>query len=142
MGQFRTGKDTYYELQVGESGNALLALKGMLPFLDKKWSQVNAAIDYMENRITGNQFIKVLNEAVRARRRSSSIRTLNLPYTKEQALQFARTSARLGIGRVLTEDQLRMAQRDRELLGLTYAKLGEKYGVSESTMYYSLKRYT
>jgi hypothetical protein len=95
IGQFRRGHSVYYELHVSEGRNALLVLKEMLPHLDKKWSQVKAAIDYMENRITGNQFVEVLNDAIFAKKRSSSLRVAKLPYTKHQGRHFPSQSADL-----------------------------------------------
>ena len=51
----------------------------MLPHLDKKWSQVNGAVDYLENRTTGDESIAVLNEAVRTKKRSSALITRSMP---------------------------------------------------------------
>lgn len=141
IGQFRRGQSVYYELHVSEGRNALLVLKKMLPHLDKKWSQVKAAIDYLENRITGNQFVEALNEAIRAKKRSSSLRVARLPYTKLQGKHLAKSIGRPG-GRIMTKDQLMDARRNRELRGLTFRELAEIYNVAASTVYRSLTTYS
>lgn len=112
----------------------------MLPYLDKKWSQVDAAVSYLENKTTGDAFIKVLNEAVIAKRRSSSIIEASMPYSKAQAIYLIRTRPRPN-HRSLTQGQVLEARRLREALGLSYAKLGEKYGVPEGTIYWAMKYY-
>lgn len=141
MGEFRHGTGVYYELTVTEGGgNALLVLKSMLPFLDKKWSQIDAAISYLENRITGDAFIEVLNEAVLSKRRSSWIIEAKMPHTKNIAIRLARTKGRPG-GRKLTPEEIHESRQLRETFGLTYRKLGEIYGIAESTMFRALKLY-
>lgn len=142
LGKFSRGESLYHELDVGESGgNALLALKGMLPFLDKKQTQVWAAIEYLESRITGNQFVRVLNAEVRAKRRSSPIISAHLPFRKNDALQFAKSSQRFGRSRAMTGEDLADARLFRKAFGLTYSDLSEVYDLPESTVYYSFKRY-
>jgi hypothetical protein len=119
-GEFHRGLGTYYELTVTEGGNALLVLKAMLPFLDKKWSQVNAAVSYLEDRITGDDFIKVLNEAVLAKRRSSSVIVAQMPYRKLQGRVMRKP--RPGC-RILRREEVMEAKQLRESLGLTFRDL-------------------
>ena len=133
MGETRQRGKTYYELHVAQSGKALVALKRMLPLVDKKESQVRAGIDYLENRITGEQFIEKLNEAVRLGKRSSPIRNLKMPYTKEQGVRLARSNPRLGKGRALPAEQIRAMKKDRDSFGLTFCELSKIYGVAPST---------
>jgi hypothetical protein len=141
MGETRQRGQTYYELHVAQSGKALVALKRMLALVDKKESQVRAGIDYLENRITGEQFTEKLNEAVRLGKRSSPIRNLKMPYTKEEGVRLARANARLGKGRALTAGQIRAMKEDRDSLGLTFRELSNIYGVAPSTAQRSLAKY-
>jgi hypothetical protein len=138
IGRFRTGDGTYYELEVSEGNNALIALKGMLPHLDKKWSQVNGAVDYLENRITADEFIAVLNEAVRIKKRSSALITRSMPYKKCEGriLRGGRPHMR-----ALTRDQVETIKHDKEALGLPYIELAKIYNVHPSTIFLSLKKY-
>jgi hypothetical protein len=141
VGETRLRGQTYYELHVAQSGKALLALRKMLPLVDKKESQVRAGIDYLENRITGEQFIEKLNEAVRLGKRSSPIRNVKMPYTKEQGVHLARANARLGKGRALTTGQIRAMRKDRDSFGLSFLELSKIYGVAPSTAHRSLAKY-
>jgi DNA-binding transcriptional regulator YiaG len=136
--KFIRGQSVYYELEVSEGHNAHLALKEMLPHLDKKWSQVKGAADYLENRITADEFIAVLNEAFRTKKRSSSIITREMPYMKRQ-----RQSLRGGKphNRALTKEQVETIESVREDLGLSYPELAKIYNVTASTMFRSLKKY-
>ncbi len=139
IGEFHRGTSVYCELSVTEGGgHGLRVLKSMLPFLDKKWSQVDAAVSYLENRSTGDSFIRALNDAVLAKRRSSSLIDVKMPQTKKQGIQLARTREKPN-ARKLTTEQLFEIKRLRDTLGLSYRKLSEMYGVAESTMFYSLK---
>lgn len=113
----------------------------MLPYVDKKESQVRAAVDYLENRITGEKFVEELNEAVRLRKRSSSIRSVKMPYTKREGLQLAGHTRRFGKSRALTSEQIKSMKNDRDRLGLSFEKLAKLYGVALSTAYRSLTRY-
>jgi hypothetical protein len=138
MGEFHRGSSTYYELSVTEGGNALLVLKAMLPFLDKKWSQVNAAVSYLEDRITGDAFIEVLNEAVLTKRRSSSLIVAKIPYRKLQGRLMRKPRPEC---RVLKREEVIEAKQQRETLGLTFRELAKIYNVSDSTILRALRLY-
>jgi len=130
----------YFELSVVESGNLLELLKQMLPYLDKKYSQIEAGIEYLQNKITADEFIEAMNQAVREGKRSSSIRAVNIPYTKELGLRLAQASKRWR-KRSLTRRQVEAMRRDREELGMSYGVLSVKYGVPPSTAHFALTRY-
>ena len=121
-------------MEVSEGNNALMALKQMLPHLDKKRSQVKGAVDYLEDRITGDEFITVLNEAVRTKKRSSWLITRDMPYTKRegQILRGGRPHMR-----ALTRDQVETIKHDRVVSGLSYTKLAKIYKVSPSMIFLS-----
>jgi len=139
LGKFRTGERLYYELSVSEGNNALNAMEMMMPHLDKKWSQVRGAVDYLENRITGDEFIQILNEAVRTKKRSSDLVTRSMPYTKSQGKRMRGDRPHL---RLLTRDQVVVIRHQKEVLGMSYSELGKIYGVHPSTIFLSLRRYT
>jgi hypothetical protein len=134
IGLFKRGQSVYYELHVSEGRNALFVLKRMLPHLDKKRSQVKAAVDYLENRITGNQFIEALNEAVRANKRSSSIKVASLPHTKRQGKHISKSRGGHR-SRVMTENQILDAKVKRSVRGLTFRELAKVHHVAPSTIY-------
>ncbi len=52
-----------------------------------KRQQLQAVIDYLESRITGDDFVRVMNEEVVSRRRKGSIRELlSLRMTRSEAI--------------------------------------------------------
>lgn len=130
LGRFQRGAEVYFELTVSEGGNALLAFKKMLPFLDKKRDQVRAVVCYLENRSTGNQLVAVLNDAVMRNKRSSSVRFVDMPFTKIQGKAKRNTSGE----RILTREQLVAMKRERELRGLSNRKIAKVLHVSPGTI--------
>lgn len=87
-----------YNLVISEEGGALITLKRMLPFVDKKKAQVRAAIDYLEDKITADELIESMNVAIergkrRAPRQPYLSRTSGIPYTKTEGHQKAAASA-------------------------------------------------
>jgi len=116
----------------------LLVLKAMLPFLDKKRSQVNGAVSYLENRIIGDDFIKVLNEAVLAKRRSSSVIVAQMPYRKLQGRVMRKPRPEC---RILKREEVIEAKQLRDTLGLTFRELEKIYNVSDSTIIRALRLY-
>jgi hypothetical protein len=58
-----------YNLLLSVEGGGLVALKCMRPFVDKKRGQVEAAIDYLEDRITGDEFVRRINVEVKRKKR-------------------------------------------------------------------------
>jgi len=130
----------YFDLTVTEGGNLIELLRRMLPHVDKKLSQVEAGIDYLENRITADELVSIMNQAIRDGKRSSDIQSINIPYTKQMGLLISKSSRRWR-RRYLTWDQMKAMERDRRELGLSYSKLGARYGVSSSTAHTVITRY-
>ncbi len=58
-----------YNLALSEEGGLLKVLQLILPFVDKKKGQVEGAISYLEDRITADQFVDVLNRAIKQAKR-------------------------------------------------------------------------
>ena len=133
----QVGRGRLYELEVSEGHNALLALKEMLPHLDKKWSRVKGAVDYLENRTTADEFIAVLNEAVRTKKRSSLLITREMPYTKYQGQSLRGGKLH---NRALTRDQVETIRSVKEELDLSYQELANIYKLDASTIFRSLKK--
>jgi len=87
-----------YNLGVSLQGGALTVLKSMLPFVDKKSSQVRAAIDYLEERITGDEFVDRMNEAVKQKKRRAPRGPFlpdgwRIPYRRSEGLRRAAAEA-------------------------------------------------
>jgi hypothetical protein len=112
----------------------------MLPYLFKKKDEVKAVIDYLDSRITGSDFVEVLNESVRIGNRVGKIRIVDMPYTREegQAVWEKRRKEHaremIKANTILTEDLIDQI-RKRLLSGeATNGELAKKYGVSPATI--------
>jgi hypothetical protein len=66
----------------------------MYSYVSKKSEQVRAAIDYLDNRITGSQLIEIFDEEVTMKRRRSRHTPLpnnhkQIPYTRSEGHELA-----------------------------------------------------
>jgi hypothetical protein len=79
----KTSKGTAWIIAIGTYDGVLAALKGMLPYLFKKSNEAEAAIDYYEDRITGNDLLAILEQDVIAGRRERHLRKVRIdaPFT-------------------------------------------------------------
>ncbi len=130
-----------YSLYLSSNASILATCKGMLSRSDclyKKRKELIRAVDYLEDRITGTQFIESLNESVRLGNRTGKIRRVDIPYTYSEGLKqrYYRMAART---RLLTDEQKRHIVNDRTANKMTYASLAKKYGVSITTIVRALR---
>ena len=73
-----------WKIRVSRGDSVHLMATMMLPYLFKKKDEVKAVIDYLDSRITGSNFVEVLNESVRIGNRVGKIRIVDMPYTREE----------------------------------------------------------
>ena len=86
--RFATG---LYSLEIGRNDDIIRFLKSVKTIVKDK--QVNAALEYLDGRITGNVFLQVLEqEKMNHRRKTSPLRILGLrfPMTRAEAIGVAR----------------------------------------------------
>ena len=76
-------------LAVSEYESVKKVLREMLPFLCKKENEARAALDYLENRITGNDLLQVFQEEVEAGRRERRPQRVSkdVPYIRSEGLE-------------------------------------------------------
>jgi hypothetical protein len=74
----RTSKNSAYMVAVSQFDAVKEALGQMLPYLCKKEIEARAALDYYENRITGNQLALVFRQEVEAGRRERHARRIEI----------------------------------------------------------------
>jgi len=79
-------------LVVKSNDGVTSALTLMAPYLRVKFFQAKVTLDYLHDKITGNQFIEAMNNEVRAGRRAGKIYAVNQPFNRSE-----------GIGRVWRE---------------------------------------
>lgn len=66
-----------YRLDIVEIDSVIRVAKVPLRFTVKKSPELRTVVDYLENRITGNQALEVFNEGVRTGRRRGKIREVD-----------------------------------------------------------------
>jgi hypothetical protein len=98
-----------------------------------KKKELSRAVDYLEGRITGTEFIESLNESVRMKNRVGKIRRINVPFIYAVGLRqrYLRSAARRA---VLTDEQKRQIAIERAANKLSYEQLAVKYNVSITTI--------
>lgn len=72
---------TEYQIQIAQKESARKVGRRMLPYLNKKREDVKVMLDYLDNRITGEEAIERLNDLVIQGRRSGKITQVHMPYT-------------------------------------------------------------
>jgi len=95
----------------------------MLPYAFKKEWDLYTAIDYLEDRITGDEAIRRLNVSIESGRREGLFRTVLMPFTKFEGIKI---SALIG-GRRSSAKRAKLNQEQVELLRSLRGKSGEKY---------------
>jgi len=112
----------------------------MRPNLYKKKDEVEAVLDYLDNKITGSEFVEVLNESVRIGNRIGKLRTLGMPYTREegQALRNEKRTEHaykmITANTILTIDLIDKIRESLLSGEATNGELARKYGVSPATI--------
>jgi hypothetical protein len=132
-----SGTATNYVLTVNTKREVLLVCKRMLPFAFKKEWDLHTAMEYLENRITGDEAIRRLNASIASGRREGLVRTVAMPFTKSEGI---RISALIG-GRRSSAKRAKLSQEQVESLrilrnesGETYAQLARLFRVSSDVV--------
>ncbi len=82
-------------LEVRTATSLKSLLRAMEPFANLKKKQIEAALDYLEDRITGEQLFQIMEAEFRdGKRRTAPARPCNLlPYIRSKGLNIARSTA-------------------------------------------------
>jgi len=56
----------------------------MLPYTFKKREELQAILDYFDNKTTGTQLIGMINESVEDGNRTGKIRKVDIPFTRQE----------------------------------------------------------
>lgn len=142
--RFGPTKPTVWQLALNEKGGLVKVLMKMTTLVVKKESQVRSAIEYLEDRTTGEEFLAVLNDAVKSDARSSSIRRVKTPWTRSRGIFLARSSAgheSFGTPKMhLDKNMVRDAKTDYEKLGVTIKELADLYNVKSTSLYRAMRK--
>ena len=127
-----------YRLDIVEVKSALKAAKAMLPYSVKKRMELQVLIDYLEERLTGNQALEVFNAEVKSGRRRGKTRLANLPFTRQQGIGLsqlenarkARAAYAVNVGEEI-QDRIKEDHGEQKLGRI---RLSKKYGYSVSVI--------
>lgn len=132
------GRNDAYRLEISGLANVLRVAKAMYPFCAKKAEDLRIAIDYLEDRITGDQAIGRLNQEVISLRRAGIIRKFSLPFTRSQGTRVKQLEnakkARAAYAVNIQADVQEKIMNDHARLGLGTIRLSKKYGYSQSVI--------
>jgi hypothetical protein len=135
-GIIKNSYEEMYVLPVSENRSLLMAAKNMLPFFSKKAAELEALINYMENRIDGNQAVDIFNQMVVQGERIGKLRKVDLPFRLDEGLAIARRmaheGARIKNAKLTFQDQTVIQARSHE--GESVRVLAKEFKVSESTI--------
>lgn len=133
----RSGRATNYVINIDTFREVHLVCKRMLPFAFKKEWDLHTALDYLENRITGEEALRRLNVSIESGRREGLLRYISMPFTKSDGI---RISAQIGGRRSsakrakLSHEQAELLRRLRDESGTSYAELARLFKVSSDVV--------
>jgi len=128
-----------WHLRMTRIGDLLVALPKIAPLLIKKHDQVAAAIEYLNDRMTGEQIVEAFNGAVRAGTRSGYIRSIKMPLTRSEGV--SRGKENLGkrpFARNKAFRDMLDKVKARKANGVTVRDIAQAAKVSVSTIYRGL----
>jgi hypothetical protein len=75
-------KSMTWHIVVSRIASVILMANEMLPFVVKKRRELQAAIEYLEGRMSGREFVEIMNEEVRQGQRTGKLRPYGPPYRR------------------------------------------------------------
>ena len=138
-----SGRASNYTLTVYTQREVLIVCKKMFPFTFKKEWDLLTAIEYLENRITGDEAIQRLNTSVTSGRREGLLRKSKMPFRKVEGVRLAaliggrRSSAKRA---KLSKKQLDVLRSIWEKTVQSYAGLARTFKVSSDVVRAALGR--
>jgi len=76
-----------YRLDVGEIQSTIKVIRSLLPFCVKKHADLQIALDYFDDRITGNKAIMLLDNLRAIGSRRGAVHVADLPFTRSEGLR-------------------------------------------------------
>jgi len=128
---------TAYRVEVRVADEILKVAKEMLPRCVKKAEDLQITIDYLENRITGDEAVARFNAEILIGRRKGHVRKSAIPHTRSRGLRLWKLTnarkARSAYAVDVPDDITSMIKEDRAS-GLGHYSLARKYSLSESVI--------
>jgi len=127
-----------YGVDTTEVRSVLKAAKAMLAYTVKKQRGLETVIDYLEEKITGNEAIAVISDVVRTGRRRGKIRAEGVPFMREEGLRLSQLenarNARAAYAVSVSDAIQKEIRKDRRDLKIGHISLGKKYGYPVSVI--------
>lgn len=129
----KDGYNTWHVVVSNIVGVVVMAKK-MLPYAAKKQVELKAVLDYYDDRITGDQFVEVMNKLVLAGERTGKNRGRGPDFTYSHGVLESRTRGeRKRVAKRTLQVPVEVAKRirlDREEKSLTLLELSRRYRLS------------
>lgn len=129
----KDGYNTWHVVVSNIVGVVMMAKK-MLPYSAKKQVELKAVLDYYDDRITGDQFVEVMNKLVLAGERTGKNRGRGPDFTYSHGVLESRTRGeRKRVAKRTLQVPVEVAKRirlDREEKSLTLLELSRRYRLS------------
>jgi len=99
LGRIKTGlvrkKESYntWHVVVSNTPGVLEMAKNLVRFCTKKREELEAVLDYFSDRITGDEFVSVINELVKKGERTRKMREGGPPFTHEEGRELPALAA-------------------------------------------------
>lgn len=143
---FHKGSISAWQLRITNLPGIIEISKQMSPYAYKKRTEMKAVVDYLEDRITGDQLIAIVNNEVDIGNKTGKIKKSNLPFTKSEgdklrhrySLSRAHDVTRIRV----PEGEAAKIRDDYHLKHFTIRKLSESHGYRQGVIVRILgKRY-
>jgi hypothetical protein len=146
VGRGGGSKRPAHRLDVGEQASVLKAIRSMIPFCVKKREDLQIALDYLEERITGDEAIARFRGQYSIGRRRGEVRLGAIPFTRQRGLRLHElTNAKKARdAHIANVDPaiLEAIHADRFERGMGQFTLARKYGLSEGVIRRILKDFS
>jgi hypothetical protein len=127
-----------WQLRITNLDGTLRASKKFLQHSYKKKAELRALVDYLEDRITGDELVTRVNHEIEIGNKTGKLRTSKLPYTRSEgmslrykfSLERAHAASRIDI----CEDEQLAIRHEYNSCGLTLRELSESHGYSVSVI--------
>lgn len=127
-----------YRLDVGETASVIMLVRALGSLCVKKSEDLKIALDYLEDRITGDEAASRFNDLIATGRRKGKRRMTMMPYTRRQGLRLheltnakrARDAHRVRVDPAV-EEKIR---NDHLKLGMGETTLSRKYGYTKGVL--------
>jgi len=135
---FHKGSISAWQLRVTSLLGVVETSKQMLPYAYKKRTELKAVIDYLEDRITGDELVEIVNNEVRIGNKTGKTKKSNLPFSKSEgdilrhlySLEKAHDALRVRV----SDQEVAKIREDYYQKRLRMREISELYGYGKSVI--------